>query len=283
MKVSALVLTRNRPIELLKCIESIRQQSLKAHEIIILDNGSEKENSLEEYSNELKDCILIKSDKNLGCPGGRNHLIEKSSGDFLLFVDDDGYLSEDSVKNSINYFKTDEKLGVVTFRIINPDTGKIRDGIKKDIAPFFHYTFGGGSCIIKREVLNLNDLYPIDYLRQGEEFDLALRIFDLGYKILYAPDAILYHEESKSSPEVFLNSQLSTITTSWRYLPYHYSVLRTLINSIRIYKEYQHFRLAEITTAVKNGLSRRDSIKYSTYLNWLIILQNVKNKINVEK
>lgn len=286
MKVSALILTRNRPNELLKCLDSVRKQTKQPKEILILDNGSDDTLSLDSYKINLDNCIVYKTDNNLGCPGGRNFLIKKSNCELLLFVDDDGILDENAIRNGINYFKEIIDLAVVTFRIIDPKDGKIRDGIKKDEKPFFHHTFGGGSCIIKKKVLDDTGLYPTEFLRQGEESDLAIRIINSGYKIIYAPDCILYHDEVKNDIlDIFLNSQLSTISTSWKYLPFHYAIARTIINYKRLkrYLKNQGFDLdikKEIYMVIKNSIKSRKRIKYKSYIRWFILLIKVKLKFN---
>lgn len=286
MQVSALILTRNRPQELLKCLSSIKKQTEQPQEIIILDNGSDKNLSLDSYELNLDYCTIYKSENNLGCPGGRNFLIEKSNYELLLFVDDDGLLDENAIKNGVNYFKEINDLAVVTFRIIDPTNGRIRDGFKIDEKPFFHHTFGGGSCIIKKKVLNDTGLYPTEFLRQGEESDLAIRIINSGYKIIYAPDCILYHNEVNNDIlDIFLNSQLSTISTSWKYLPFHYAIARTIINYKRLRKYLKNKKFEseikkEIYNIIKNSIKNRKRIKYKSYINWLSLLFKVKHKSN---
>lgn len=279
MKVSALVLTRNRPEELFRCIESIRNQTIKPDEILILDNGSEKESSLINFEYLLKDCVIYSSDANLGCPGGRNFLIEKASGDFLLFVDDDGKLEINALMNGLNYFNIYKNLAVVTFRIIDDKTGKIRDGFSQNITPFLHHTFGGGSCLIKKDILKITGLYPTNFLRQGEEHDLAIRILDNGFKIIYAPDVILFHPLQKLSEETYYLSQISTITTAWRYMPYHYAILRTIINTFRLFNN-NNLNPYEIFNLIKSSLQHRTPIKSNTYRNWFRLNRNVKKKFN---
>lgn len=283
MKVSALILTRNRPKELLKCLKSIREQTVQPDEIIILDNGSEIENSLDKYNNELMGCLVLKSDKNLGCPGGRNLLIEKSNYDLLLFIDDDGILEKNTIKNGLKYFNVIKDLAVVTFRIIDHESNRIRDGFKKDIKPFFHHTFGGGSCIIHKDVIKKTGKYPTDFLRQGEENDLAIRILNAGYKIIYAPDCILFHSEIKSTPDVYINAQLSTILSSWKLLPVHYAFIRTLINYLRLTKylkknKLSNFNFYELIEIIIKAYKKREKVKYITYLRWLFLIYNVKLK-----
>lgn len=50
--------------------------------------------------------------------------------------------------------------------------------------------------MIRREVLERAGYYPSDFVRQAEESDLALRMFDAGFKIVYTDGAVMFHAPS---------------------------------------------------------------------------------------
>ena len=68
--------------------------------------------------------------ENLGIPGGRNVGIEAfgpggSDVDVLLFLDDDGLLARhDTAELCRQAFAADPKLGIISFRIADPETGR---------------------------------------------------------------------------------------------------------------------------------------------------------------
>lgn len=84
-----------------RCIDSLLDQSYENIEIIVVDDGS-KDNSLKliKKYNDIR--IKIYQKKNEGVSSTRNFGIEKSNGDFLLFVDSDDYVSKDIVKFMID-------------------------------------------------------------------------------------------------------------------------------------------------------------------------------------
>jgi len=56
--------------------------------------------------------------------------------------------------------------------------------------------FTGCGFAIKKEVLDKVGYFPSDFFRQAEESDLALRVLEAGYHILFLPQSVVYHEES---------------------------------------------------------------------------------------
>lgn len=93
IKVSLIVPIYNTQKYLKKCIDSLVNQTLKDIEIILINDGS-TDNS-EKIIKEFKDKrIKYISKKNEGIGKTRNLGIEKSTGEYLAFVDSDDYLNE---------------------------------------------------------------------------------------------------------------------------------------------------------------------------------------------
>ena len=75
-----------------RCIKSILNQKFDDYEIILIDDGS-KDNSIEicrKYA-EVNNNITLITKKNGGAASARNEGIQKSRGNYLLFVDSDDY------------------------------------------------------------------------------------------------------------------------------------------------------------------------------------------------
>lgn len=89
--VSVIVPTRNRVTSLLAAIGSIRSQTLHDLEIIVVDDASNDSTATTLAvlaAGEPRLCVL-RHDKPLGAPAARNRGIERASGQFLAFLDDD--------------------------------------------------------------------------------------------------------------------------------------------------------------------------------------------------
>ena len=61
---------------------------------------------------------------------------------------------------------------------------------------FETYYYAGGAHAIKREVIEKLGKYPGDFFYGMEEYDLAYRILDAGYSIVYSDKIVMLHKES---------------------------------------------------------------------------------------
>tara|TARA_B100000963_G_C22631541_1_gene675176 strand:- start:165 stop:884 length:720 start_codon:yes stop_codon:yes gene_type:complete len=106
-KVSVIIPTYNRFKFLLNAIKSVKEQTYKNIEIIIVNDCSTEE---EYYNFNFKDCIVIHLDKNskkrLGhvSPGGyqRSQGMKIASGEYIGFLDDDDYWLPDKLEKQIS-------------------------------------------------------------------------------------------------------------------------------------------------------------------------------------
>lgn len=93
-----------------QAIESVLAQKASQLEIIVVDDNSSEDNSF---------CIplvskYIKNKQNMGL--GTNHKIgfEESSGEYVCFLDDDDYYTDNSFfSNAISYFESNSKITMV--------------------------------------------------------------------------------------------------------------------------------------------------------------------------
>lgn len=106
--VSVVVPIYNSERYIAECIESIIKQTYKNIEIILINDGS-KDNSIkvcEKYSKEDTRINIISKD-NGGVSDARNVGIEKSRGDYIIFVDSDDILERDSIEKRVENYQKD--------------------------------------------------------------------------------------------------------------------------------------------------------------------------------
>lgn len=103
------------------CIESVLGQSYKNIEILIIDDGSkDKSKDIAIYYSEKDKRIRLFSQKNMGASVARNRGITEANGKFIMFLDSDDILEENSV--SILYEEiTKENVDIVSGNWINID------------------------------------------------------------------------------------------------------------------------------------------------------------------
>lgn len=98
-KISIIIPVYNAQDYLKKCLDSIIEQDLKDIEIICIDDGSH-DNSLQILKNYAKQetRLIYKSQTNKGVSAARNLGLQIAKGDYILFVDADDYLADNSLK-----------------------------------------------------------------------------------------------------------------------------------------------------------------------------------------
>ena len=94
MKFSIIVPTYNREKYINRCIDSVLNQEYTDLELIIIDDGStdNTENIISKYDDKR---IKYFKNTNHGIGYSRNFGIDKSTGDYIFFLDSDDYIEED--------------------------------------------------------------------------------------------------------------------------------------------------------------------------------------------
>ncbi|MEU9064400.1 glycosyltransferase family 2 protein [Streptomyces sp. NPDC048430] len=205
MKLGAVIITMgNRPDELRALLDSVAKQDGDRIEVVVVGNGAP-------VPDVPPGVRTVELPENLGIPGGRNVGIEAfgPSGadvDALLFLDDDGHLpNTDTAELCRQAFEADPKLGIVTFRIADPDTGvtqrrhvprlRASDPMRSSRVT----TFLGGANAVRSQVIAEAGPLPAEFFYAHEETDLAWRALDAGWMIEYRSDMVLNHPTTAPS------------------------------------------------------------------------------------
>ncbi len=199
LRLGAVIITMgNRPEELRDLLDSVAKQHGSAIEIAVVGNGS----PLPELPAGIR---TVELPVNLGIPGGRNVGIEAFGPggrdvDILLFLDDDGLLpNEDTGELVRQAFAADPELGIISFRIADPESGttqrrhvprlRAADPMRSSRVT----TFLGGANAVRTSVFAQVGGLPDEFFYAHEETDLAWRALDAGWLIDYRSDMVLNH------------------------------------------------------------------------------------------
>ena len=257
-RLSLLVVTFNRPDELLDLLESVATQDHAPElleEILILDNGSTTDysrvwNFVDEHE-ELK-IEVIRSEQNVGAAPGKRLLMERASGDLVLIVDDDIVFTSAKDLGSLAFVFEKElfrNAAIVQARVVYHETKALQRSafphkkLQTDIGdePFLTSFFAGGAHVIKREALDKVGLYPDDFFYGMEEYDLGYRVIGAGYTIGYDPSVTVEHKESahgRLADHSKLRLQwVNKARVAWRYLPLRYFVTTAMLWSFEYLRQ----------------------------------------------
>ena len=234
--VSIVVPTYNSEKTLAKCLESIKNQTYKNTENIIVDNFSTDkttEIAREHGVNVIKIKAIRSKARNIG--------IQQSNGHFVLCIDSDMELTENVVKGCVDAFQEGKKVGgiVIPERSIgNNFWVKVRDFERS----FYAQTEIESARFFKKDIAQSVGGYEEDVVFY-EESTLPQKIADLGFNINLRINSYILHNE--------YNFTLS----NWLKKKFFYA--KTLRSYARKYKSY----------AVK---------QYSLSYRYLIFLKNKK-------
>ena len=222
------------------------------YEIIVADdNSNDKTKNIKKYVKNIK---VARNDKNLGFLENCNNAAGFALGKYLLFLNNDTYVSENSILYLIDTIKKNSRVGAVGGKVIFPD-GILQEAgsiIWKDASTL---GYGRGDSPLKPEY---NFIREVDYcsgafllvrkdlfLKLGkfdtayspgyyEDVDFCMKLKKSGYKTIYQPLAEIVHYGSVSfgrTQGVSLHLKNAPIFLSkWRHdLAGHYSFGEDLI------------------------------------------------------
>jgi GT2 family glycosyltransferase len=238
-KVSIQIVTWNRCEEVMHCLATVYKFAPN-YEVVLVDNAS-TDNTIETVQQAFPQVKIIKMHKNLGCPGARNIGVANCSSDYVYFLDDDGWITEETLPTLITTLDEDSSIAVAMSVIHEIDqSGELVRKIPEEIVGTKQIqTFTGCCSLIRRELYNTYGGFPDDFFRQGEEEFLSLRLFNAGYKIVSVENSIMYHKPSPINRDsnMFYYYQLRNASkTAARLYPFPYNKYRILFNLFRTLK-----------------------------------------------
>ncbi|MGV8090336.1 MAG: glycosyltransferase family 2 protein [Mangrovibacterium sp.] len=219
-EVSIITINYNGLHDTCELIESIRKYASLSYELIVVDNAS-KENEAAYLEKHYPGVICIRSEKNLGFSGGNNVGIRRAKGKYILLLNNDTLLKDDSFQFLIETLESNPRIGAVSPKIkfafppesiqyagytpLSPVTLRNRPiGFGEDDhgqynmttpTPYLH----GAAMMIKREILNKVGLMPEIYFLYYEELDWSTKMTRLGYELYYESRCTVYHKESQTT------------------------------------------------------------------------------------
>ncbi len=254
--VGFIVVTHNRRVELMGCLESIRRQNYTNKQIIVVDNGSE-DGTGEAVRQHFPEANIVALSDNLGAAAGRNRAIEVTSGSICVLLDDDAYLIDpDATECAVKRLEGDPKLAVISFQVCSASTSLP----ERRNVPFSHkripledtpcaYFSSCGAAIRKSALCEVGGFWEMLFWG-GEELELSYRVLDLGYTMMYAPTirvAHLHTATARPKGRWVYSAARNRCWVAVRHLPWLYAGVTTVawwgytaITSLR-HGQFRHF------------------------------------------
>ena len=219
-RVTIITVNYKQPRVTCELLRSISELSYPNLETIVVDNAQVHDHSsLFKYSLSQVQVINVKD--NIGFAGGNNIGIKKSTGEYILLLNNDTEIKNGVIEGLISIFRNNKNIGAVSpilkyhkapekiqfagFTEINSLTGRnklIQTKPDKSLidTPYFH----GAAVMIPALIIDKCGLMPEEYFLYYEELDWSRCLVQEGYEIKVATDFEVCHKESvttgKNSP-----------------------------------------------------------------------------------
>lgn len=220
--VSIICVNLNGRDHLESLLASIQEQDYPRDrlEIIIVDNGS-SDGSVEFLQIHHPDVRLLRNERNEGFARPNNQAAEIAKGQYLALLNNDMKLEPDWVSRMVGRLEGETPDTVcVASRILNWD-GSLVDFIGGSIAfngMGFQTAFRvpvdspegtkfpteipfacGGAMLIEREAFLEARGFDEDFFAYFEDVDLGWRLWVMGYRTVFCPEAVVFHRHNGTS------------------------------------------------------------------------------------
>ncbi|RMG70512.1 MAG: glycosyltransferase family 2 protein [Chloroflexi bacterium] len=221
-KVTVVLINWNRIDDTLDCIESLHKSDYLDIQIVVVDNGS-IDDSLSRLHTIQDKITIIASPDNMGFTGGNNlgmrHAAANGS-DYVLLLNNDTTVAPNMISALVAAAEAHKGAGIISPKIFYYDHPRLiwhagglwnaRLGIAKSIGhdeidrgqydQSREVSWASGcALLLRRTVIQDVGFLCDDFFAVAEDVDYCLRVQAAGYKVLYVPEARVWHKVSASS------------------------------------------------------------------------------------
>jgi len=215
-KILVLIVNWNGKEDTLACLESLKATRGEVGRIVVVDNGS-TDGSVEAINRHFPQVTVIENQRNLGFGAANNMgmrlFLQEERCHYLLLLNNDTLVAPSALRVLASAL-SEEGVGAAVPKIYYADGQRLwyaggRIDWKQGSAT--HYGHGrrdegrfnrrgevsfatGCALLLKREALEKVGLFDERYFMFGEDVDLSIRLAKAGYRILYLPEAVVWHK-----------------------------------------------------------------------------------------
>lgn len=262
MDLSIIILSYNTKDITIRCLEKLKASKKYCEaklgnkiEVIVLDNGSE-DGSAHMIKQDYPWVKLTVSKVNTGFSKGNNIAMKKSKNSYILLLNSDVYVEEESLYKALAYFRVNKNCDVLGAKLkypsgkLQPSAGNLPNPaniifwilglsllpIIGAIIPPLHpkgrsffskaHPVGwvmGAFFMLKRKIYDQTKGFDENLFMHMEEIEWCKRIKDLGFTIWYAPQVEVIHLHGASTNFDLSASFLNELRGIKYYLKKHFS------------------------------------------------------------
>jgi len=234
--VSVVIISWKMRDLLQRCLYTIYKFTIGINfEVIVIDNNSQDGTS-EMIEQNFPQVKLIKNSENRGVAPARNQGIKETSGKYILILDADMELVDNSIKHLYDFMESNPQAGIVGCKLVDKDFNlqfsckrfptplaflfrrlEFISAVKKSKTLIYHtmqdwdhseireVDYIIGACqFFRREVIQKIGMYDDKIFYGPEDIDFCLRIWKAGWKVYYYPlTQIIHHEQRITKKNLF--------------------------------------------------------------------------------
>lgn len=211
MKISVIIVTRNRCRKLKRVLGSLGKQTVKPFEVVVVDNNSSDGTAklVRNWDGELD--LQYYKESQQGIPYARNKGLQSARGEVLAFVDDDCVVDKNWVKVIRDSFLENTGVGFMAGKSLVLNEGNILARVLKTNHDKWFYKsinerggkkytdkFDTKNIAVRREAIDRYDLCFDTRFGEyscGEDTDFGKRLQEQGVEGLYISEMKVWHEE----------------------------------------------------------------------------------------
>lgn len=272
MKLSIIIVNYNVKFFLEQCLLSVEKAAQGQQvEIVVVDNNS-VDGSVEMVKERFPGIILIENKNNTGFAFANNQGIRESEGEYVLLLNPDTVVEEDTFGKIIRFMDAHPDAGGLGVHMIDGKGNFLPEskrGLPSPDVAFYKIfglsalfpkskTFGryhlgyldknkthevdvlsGAFMLIRKSVLDKVGLLDESFFMYGEDIDLSYRITKGGYKNYYFPETRIIHYKGESTKKSSINYVIVFYKAMKIFAEKHFSLknarLFSLLINIAIY------------------------------------------------
>ncbi len=311
INLSVIIVNYNVRHFLETCILSIIEASKNMTvEIIVIDNNS-SDDSCKVLKKTYPEVKLIKNKKNYGFSTANNQGVKIAKGEYLLVLNPDTIVAEDTFEKLITLSKSRINLGIIgvklvdgsgnflpeskrgiptpkvsfnkLFRISSKQTGKYYATHLEENESGIVDVLVGAFMFLKKSVYNEVNGFDEDYFMYGEDIDLCYKILNKGYQNYYFSNTQVIHFKGESTKKDikylrFFHKAMKIFYKKHFKLNIIYDSLMSFgIEAWFLLKYFQFLRVNENKIEINNVLYLGDKKEVISYLdkNYLLINESL--------
>ena len=254
MKLSVIIVNYNVRPYLTACLDSV-QRALEGieSEVFVVDNHSD-DDSVEVVSSDYAWVHLINNRDNLGFSKANNIAIRQAQGEYILLLNPDTVVAEDTLKGVIDFMEQHPKAGGAGVRMHNADGTLAPESRRAIPTPFvaarkmlgftkrYYMSYlswdapaqievvSGAFMLLRHKAIYEVGMLDEDFFMYGEDIDLSYRLLLGGWQNWYLPyDIVHYKGQSTSKSDfryvhVFYQAMLIFFRKHYSHLSFFFSL-----------------------------------------------------------